>query len=91
MDFLQIVVVLAIAVILAVPLAKYLTSVYSLEITKQDRIFGSMERYIYKLSGIKTHDMTWQQYAKALLLSNLVMFFISYMILRFQGVIRQPQ
>ncbi|WP_339202131.1 potassium-transporting ATPase subunit KdpA [Peribacillus sp. FSL P2-0133] len=85
MDFLQIVVVLAIAVILAVPLAKYLTSVYSLEITKQDRIFGSMERYIYKLSGIKTHDMTWQQYAKALLLSNLVMFFISYMILRFQG------
>jgi K+-transporting ATPase ATPase A chain len=85
MDFLQIAVVLAIAVILAVPLAKYLTSVYSLEITKQDRIFGSMERYIYKLSGIKTHDMTWQQYAKALLLSNLVMFFISYMILRFQG------
>ncbi|MCK1983142.1 MULTISPECIES: potassium-transporting ATPase subunit KdpA [Peribacillus] len=85
MDFLQIVVVLAIAVILAVPLAKYLTSVYSLEITKQDRIFGRMERYIYKLSGIKTHDMTWQQYAKALLLSNLVMFFISYMILRFQG------
>ncbi|SIR69688.1 K+-transporting ATPase ATPase A chain [Peribacillus simplex] len=85
MDFLQIVVVLAIAVILAVPLAKYLTSVYSLEITKQDRIFGRMERYIFKLSGIKTHDMKWQQYAKALLLSNLVMFFISYMILRFQG------
>ncbi|MGG0790364.1 potassium-transporting ATPase subunit KdpA [Peribacillus simplex] len=85
MDFLQIVVVLAIAVILAVPLAKYLTSVYSLEITKQDRIFGSMERYIYKLSGIKTHDMTWQQYAKALLMSNLVMFIVSYIIIRFQG------
>ncbi|CAH0159055.1 Potassium-transporting ATPase potassium-binding subunit [Peribacillus sp. Bi96] len=85
MDLLQIVVVLAIAVILAVPLAKYLTSVYSLEITKQDRVFGRMERYIFKLSGMKTHDMTWQQYAKSLLLSNLVMFFISYLILRFQG------
>ncbi|MFJ7754596.1 potassium-transporting ATPase subunit KdpA [Peribacillus muralis] len=85
MDLLQIFVVLAVAVILAVPLAKYLTSVYSLEITKQDYLFGKMEKPIFKLSGIKETPMKWKQYAKALLMSNLVMFFLSYLILRFQG------
>jgi K+-transporting ATPase ATPase A chain len=40
MDFLQIGVVLALVMILAIPMAKYLSNVYSLEITKQDRIFG---------------------------------------------------
>ncbi|MGG0847943.1 potassium-transporting ATPase subunit KdpA [Peribacillus simplex] len=85
MDLVQIVAVLAVAIILAIPLAKYLTDVYSLELTKQDRVFGRMERYIFKLSGINTVDMKWQQYAKALLMSNLVMFLVSYIIIRFQG------
>ncbi|MFE4894707.1 potassium-transporting ATPase subunit KdpA [Peribacillus butanolivorans] len=87
MDFLQIGVVLALVVILAIPMAKYLTNVYSLEITKQDSMFGKIERVIFKLSGIDTNGMRWQQYAKALLLSNLVMFIISYIIIRFQGVL----
>ncbi|QNU04698.1 potassium-transporting ATPase subunit KdpA [Peribacillus butanolivorans] len=87
MDFLQIGVVLALVVILAIPMAKYLTNVYSLEITKQDSMFGKIERVIFKLSGIDTNYMRWQQYAKALLLSNLVMFIISYIIIRFQGVL----
>ncbi|MFC9598899.1 potassium-transporting ATPase subunit KdpA [Peribacillus butanolivorans] len=87
MDLLQIGVVLALVVILAIPMAKYLTNVYSLEITKQDSMFGKIERVIFKLSGIDTNDMRWQQYAKALLLSNLVMFIISYIIIRFQGVL----
>lgn len=85
MDLVQIVAVLAVAIILAIPLAKYLTDVYSLELTKQDRVFGRMERYIFKLSDINTVDMKWQQYAKALLMSNLVMFLVSYIIIRFQG------
>lgn len=87
MDFLQIGLVLALVIILAIPLAKYLANVYSLETTKQDRMFGWLERGIYKLSGIHTGDMNWKQYVKALLLSNLVMFIISYMILRFQVVL----
>ncbi|MFI8494057.1 potassium-transporting ATPase subunit KdpA [Peribacillus butanolivorans] len=87
MDFLQIGVVLALVVIFSIPMAKYLTNVYSLEITKQDSMFGKIERVIFKLSGIDTNDMRWQQYAKALLLSNLVMFIISYIIIRFQGVL----
>ncbi|MFJ7638344.1 potassium-transporting ATPase subunit KdpA [Peribacillus sp. NPDC097225] len=87
MDFLQIIVVLFLVVILAIPLAQYLAAVYSFETTRQDRMFGWLERGIFKISGIKTFDMNWKQYAQALLLSNLVMFVISYMIVRLQGVL----
>ncbi|MFJ7830991.1 potassium-transporting ATPase subunit KdpA [Peribacillus sp. NPDC097284] len=87
MDFLQISVVLFLVVVLAIPLAQYLAAVYSLETTRQDRMFGWLERGIFKISGIKTFDMNWKQYAQALLLSNLVMFVISYMIVRLQGVL----
>ncbi|MEC2056661.1 potassium-transporting ATPase subunit A [Peribacillus psychrosaccharolyticus] len=87
MDFLQISVVLVLVLVLAIPMANYLTTVYSLETTKQDRIFGPIERIIYKLSGIQTSEMNWKKYAKALLFSNLIMFIISYLIIRFQGVL----
>lgn len=87
MDFLQIGVVLVLVLVLAIPMANYLTTVYSLETTKQDRIFGPIERIIYKLSGIQTSEMSWKKYAKALLFSNLIMFIISYLIIRFQGVL----
>lgn len=85
MDLLQIGVVLVLVLILAIPMANYLTAVYSLETTKQDRWFGPVERFIYKLSGIQTSEMNWKKYAKVLLLSNLIMFIISYLIIRFQG------
>lgn len=87
MDFLQIGVVLVLVLVLAIPMANYLTTVYSLETTKQDRVFGPIERIIYKLSGIQTSEMNWKKYAKALLVSNLIMFIISYLIIRFQGVL----
>ncbi|MEK3797499.1 potassium-transporting ATPase subunit KdpA [Peribacillus sp. FSL H8-0477] len=87
MDFLQIGVVLVLLLVLAIPMANYLTTVYSLETTKQDRVFGPIERIIYKLSGIQTSEMNWKKYAKALLFSNLIMFIISYLIIRFQGVL----
>lgn len=87
MDFLQIGVVLVLVLVLAIPMANYLTTVYSLETTNQDRVFGPIERIIYKLSGIQISEMSWKKYAKALLFSNLIMFIISYLIIRFQGVL----
>ncbi len=87
MDFLQIIAVLALVIMLAVPLAKYLTNVYSLDSTSQDRLFGGLERGIFKAAGIQTNDMGWKEYAKALLMSNLVMFLMVYLILRLQGIL----
>ncbi|WHY76878.1 potassium-transporting ATPase subunit KdpA [Neobacillus sp. WH10] len=87
MDFLQITIVLVLVVILAIPMGRYIASAFSLESTKLDRVFGGIEKSIYKISGIQETDMKWQQYAKALLLSNLVMFGIGYIIVRFQHLL----
>ncbi|MGE5704979.1 MAG: potassium-transporting ATPase subunit KdpA [Clostridia bacterium] len=87
MDVIQIAVVLALVLALAIPMGKYVAQAFSLEKTGLDRLFGGGERLIYKLSGINEQDMTWKQYAKALLASNLTMFVIAYLLLRLQGVL----
>lgn len=85
MDFLQIALVLILALLIAIPMGKYIALSFSLEKTKLDRIFSPAERLIYKVSGINPSNMNWKQYAKALLISNFAMFTICYLIVRFQG------
>ncbi|MDQ0242711.1 K+-transporting ATPase ATPase A chain [Bacillus fengqiuensis] len=87
MDFLQIGLVLALVILLAIPMGTYMARAFALEETKLDRVFGGIEKGIYKISGITPSSMSWKQYAKALLLSNLVMFGICYLIVRLQDVL----
>lgn len=85
MDFLQISLVLVLVILLAIPMGKYIAQVFSLEETRLDRVFGGTEKIIYKISGISPSNMTWKQYAKALLISNIAMFGIGYLLIRLQG------
>lgn len=87
MDFIQISLVLAVLLVLAVPTGRYLARAFSLEETRLDRLFGGVEKGIYRLSGIRVADMTWKQYAGAVLVSNLAMGAIAYVLLRLQGVL----
>ncbi|MDS1030044.1 potassium-transporting ATPase subunit KdpA [Bacillota bacterium LX-D] len=87
MDFIQIALVLALLILLAIPMGRYIANAFSLEKTRLDRVFGGVEKGIFKLSGIHETDMNWKQYAKAMLLSNLIMFGIGYLILRLQGIL----
>ncbi|WP_342542349.1 potassium-transporting ATPase subunit KdpA [Paenisporosarcina sp. FSL H8-0542] len=87
MDFLQIGIVLLLVVLLAIPMGRYIAKVFSLEETKLDKVFGGVEKAIYKMSGISIMSMNWKQYAKALLISNIVMFATCYTIIRLQGIL----
>ncbi|MDC0764529.1 potassium-transporting ATPase subunit KdpA [Brevibacillus sp. AG] len=87
MDFLQIALVLVVLFVLAIPMGKYLARSFSLETTRLDRVFGGVEKAIYKLSGIRVADMTWKQYAMAVLVSNISMVAIAYLLLRLQGML----
>lgn len=87
MDFLQIALVLLVLLLLSIPMGKYLARAFSLENTRLDRVFDGVERVIYKISGIRIADMTWKQYAVAVLLSNIAMVSVAYLILRLQGVL----
>lgn len=71
-SLLQIIFFLAMVVILAQPLGAYISRVYNGESVKLNRVFGRLERFIYRFCGIDpTREMSWQGYAVALLLVNL--------------------
>ena len=83
---LQIVFYLFVLLILVKPLGLFMARVYQRERTFLDPILRPIERWIYKLSGIDPEqEMNWKTYAFALLLFNLLGFFVVYALQRVQG------
>lgn len=88
MGILQIVVVLAVLVLLVKPLGTYVYHVFSDEPNRSDRIFGPVERLIYRLIGLRNREgMTWKKYVGALLLTNAALTLVCYLILRIQQLL----
>jgi potassium-transporting ATPase potassium-binding subunit len=84
--FLQIALTLLILIAIAPFLGRYIARVFLGEVTWLDRVTLPVERLIYALGGIRSQQiMTGWQYARSLLLSNLVMAVFIYLIFAFQG------
>jgi len=82
---LQFVLYLAALLALVKPLGWYMARVYRGEPCSLDRVFGSLERGLYRLSGVKADgEQTWQQYAIAMLLFNLIGLVFVYGLQRTQ-------
>ena len=78
--------VFALAILLGWPLGHYLARVMRGDRSRLDRLFGPVERPIYRLLGIDpAHGMTWGGYAKAFLLSNLVLGGVVWVMLMIQA------
>ena len=72
-------------VLLAIPLGRYLATVYRGDRSWSD-FMGPMERGLFKVSGINSErEMTWQQHLLALLTINAVWFVYAMLVLCFQG------
>lgn len=85
MGLIQIVVTLLIIGLLVKPVGVYLVKVFNYERTGLDRIFGPVERFIYRLIGVREKEsMGWKKYVFAVLLSNLVMLMLMYIVFRLQ-------
>lgn len=70
------------------PLGLYMAKVYSGTTPFLDRLAGPLERLLYRIGGIhKTDEMTWRQYAAAVLTFSLVGFAATYAIQRLQGLL----
>lgn len=75
-------------VVLAVPLGAYMARVHAGRAHTAQRLLGGSERLIYRLCGVDaTAEMSWQRYALALLLFNLVGVVVVYALMRLQGVL----
>ncbi len=71
---------------LAWPLGAYMARVYTGESKWADRVLGPIERFVYKLSGVKPDvQMNWKQYAGAVLAFHVFGFLAVYALQRLQG------
>ncbi|MBK8902127.1 MAG: potassium-transporting ATPase subunit KdpA [Anaerolineaceae bacterium] len=82
----QISIYLVLLLLLAWPLGVAMARIYQGEQLWLLRPFRPLERLFYRLAGIdENQEMTWQQYALALLLFNAAGFLVVYLLLRWQA------
>lgn len=83
---LQITVYLIVLVALVKPLGAFMARVYQQEACGFDWILGPLERFIYRTCGIDpSRDMSWKQYAYAVLAINFAGLLAVYAVLRLQA------
>lgn len=72
--------------LLAIPLGRYIAKVYAGTKTWLDPVFGPLEKLFFKISGIDaTKEMNWKQHLSALLIINVVWFFLGMFVLTCQS------
>ncbi len=85
---LQIAIFLGVLLACVKPLGAYMARVYAGEATFLDRPVKPLERWLYRLSGVdEQEEMTWRQYAAAVLTFSLLGFLLTYAVQRSQGVL----
>jgi K+-transporting ATPase ATPase A chain len=88
LDLLQVGIYLAVLLGLAKPIGAYMARVYDGEPTFLDRPLKPLERFIYRLCGVRPDEgMTWKTYAVAMMLVNLLGLLVVYALQRLQGVL----
>src|SRR5690606_25857870 len=78
--------VLVLAIALGWPLGRYLAAVMRGAPMRGDRLFGWIERPLYRLLGTDPQrGMSWRAYAKAFALSNLMVGVVVWMLFMTQA------
>jgi K+-transporting ATPase ATPase A chain len=82
----QLLVYLGVLLAVAKPLGIYMARVYEGRLGGIGHVLGPVERFLYRIAGIKADDeMGWKRYALAMLLFNFVGFLLLYALQRLQG------
>src|SRR5262245_31923904 len=88
---LQLLLYMVVLIALAKPLGGYMARVYEGQPTGLDRVFGPLERLIYRLCGVRVGrpeaEMDWKTYALAMMLFNLLGLLVVYALQRFQSLL----
>jgi len=87
-SWLQPIFYMVVLLLLAKPLGSFMAKVYQGQRTFLDRVLGPVERFIYRLSGVKPEEeMNWKTYAIAAILFNLMGLVFLYGLQRLQAVL----
>lgn len=80
-DLLLFVVYLFVLILMALPIGRYMSKVFSLEKTLLDPLLKPIEKIIYRLTSVNsTVEMNWKDYAKNLIWFNLLGMAVVYFI-----------
>jgi K+-transporting ATPase ATPase A chain len=86
-SWIQLILYVVVLLLLAKPLGSYMAKVYQGGHTFLDRVLGPVERFIYRLSGVRPdEDMNWKTYAIAVMLFNVLGLIAVYLLQRLQAV-----
>jgi K+-transporting ATPase ATPase A chain len=84
----QLLVIVGILAVLVPVTGRYLAAVYAGGPAPGDRVFGPVDRLVYRICGIdESSEQRWTGYLRSLLVFSLIGFVVLYMILRFQGTL----
>ncbi len=87
-DYLQMALYMGLLLLLAYPLGLYMARVYEGKVPAAFRWLGFLERFTYRIAGIKSaEEMTWKTYAYAALLFNALGLFVVYALQRCQAML----
>ncbi|BBB90517.1 MAG TPA: potassium-transporting ATPase subunit KdpA [Methylomusa anaerophila] len=87
-DWLLFALYLAVLLLLALPLGRYMAKVFMQEKTSTDFLFKPVEKLLYRLTGVnETEEMNWQQYAVAVLTFNFLGMILVYLMQVLQGIL----
>ncbi|MDQ2646468.1 MAG: potassium-transporting ATPase subunit KdpA [Myxococcota bacterium] len=79
---------LAVLLLLVKPLGTYMARVYEGQQVFLGKLLGPFERLLYRAAGVKPEqEMTWKDYAAAMLLFNAAGIFVVYALQRLQGAL----
>ena len=85
---LQLLIYMVVLIALAKPVGWYMARVYEGQSVGLNRVFGPLERSLYRLFGTgNDQEMDWKQYAIALLLFNLLGLLVVYGVQRLQALL----
>jgi len=84
----QLIFYIVVLLLLAKPLGKFIARVYEGQRTFLDSVLGPVERFIYRVSGIKpAEEMNWKTYAIAAMMFNVLGLVAVYLLQRFQAIL----
>ncbi|MDO4337808.1 MAG: potassium-transporting ATPase subunit KdpA [Eubacteriales bacterium] len=84
---LQIILILAVFVLCVIPMGRYMYHIASGRKTFADPLFDRVDNGIYRICRIDRTGMDWKQYTLNLLMTNGVMVFAGYAVLRLQEIL----
>lgn len=86
--WLQIIIFFGILLVVTKPLGIYMARVFERDRTFADRLFGPIERLLYRVTGIdESHEMRWVEYGISMLSFSAVTMLLTYGIERLQAIL----